>query len=353
MTSSVKFPCGRSSERSYFLSKCVILRRLPKVSWLLKDSNQNACDTSHGQSMAGQYRAGQCGAGPCRARSMQGQGQRRSRVNTGQGRLVSPGQGRRRSRWRVNTAGRHVHTAGRFTQQGVRFTMQGTRVHKSRQQSPKCWTGAGQVQHSEQGRSKNSGQGQDQNAGQARTQMQGAGQGRAGEVPHVGQVPNGGPDAGQRWSPNAGQGLSSAGKVQCKAGPVQRQVQRQGSGGPPTSSCWTWTIVPTTIDGLWRLPPKRRGIQQRWQGPQAGPEEATYPELVRPGSWARQVVLALGVGRRWSQEARTFVQLHCCTPLQHRCSNSLEVTVPTGLCRQRSGISTTQSFFRGPHRRCM
>ena len=38
-------------------------------------------------------------------------------------------------------------------------------------------------------------------------------------------------------------------------------------------------------------------------------KETTYPELVRPGSRARLVVLALEVGGRWSQEARTFVQL--------------------------------------------
>ena len=38
-------------------------------------------------------------------------------------------------------------------------------------------------------------------------------------------------------------------------------------------------------------------------------KETTYPELVRPDSRARLVVLALEVGGRWSQEARTFVQL--------------------------------------------
>ena len=35
-------------------------------------------------------------------------------------------------------------------------------------------------------------------------------------------------------------------------------------------------------------------------------KETTYPELVQPGSRAR-LVLALEVGGRWSQEARTFV----------------------------------------------
>ena len=38
-------------------------------------------------------------------------------------------------------------------------------------------------------------------------------------------------------------------------------------------------------------------------------KETTYPELVRPGSRAKLVVLALEVGGRWSKEARTFVQL--------------------------------------------
>ena len=38
-------------------------------------------------------------------------------------------------------------------------------------------------------------------------------------------------------------------------------------------------------------------------------KETPYPELVQPGSRARLVVLALEVGGRWSQEARTFVQL--------------------------------------------
>ena len=235
-TSSVNFPCGRSSERSYFLSKCVILRRLPKVSWLLKDSNQNACDTSHGQSRAGQYRAGQCGAGPCRARSMQGQGQRRSRVNTGQGRLVSPGQGRRRSRWRVNTAGRQVRNAG--------------------QHDPQCSTTGSTMQgnRQEQGKSNMQSRAGPKIQGKGRTKMQGKPgpkcreQGRAGqERCHM---------QGRSQMEVQMQGSAGPGLVQCRESPVQGRSSAKagpeaGERWPPTSSCWTWTIVPTTIDDLW------------------------------------------------------------------------------------------------------
>ena len=51
-------------------------------------------------------------------------------------------------------------------------------------------------------------------------------------------------------------------------------------------------------------------VQGDGQPQRGAPEkETTYPELVRPGSRARLVVLALEVGGRWFQEARTFVQL--------------------------------------------
>ena len=55
----------------------------------------------------------------------------------------------------------------------------------------------------------------------------------------------------------------------------------------------------------------QRGIRQRRRGSHRArkKKETTYPELVRPDSRARLVVLALEVGGRWSQEARTFVQL--------------------------------------------
>ena len=92
-------------------------------------------------------------------------------------------------------------------------------------------------------------------------------------------------------------------------------------------------------------------------------KETTYPELVQPGSRARLVVLALEVGGRWSQEARTFVQLLAeartrSEPLLMRrrmeqawrlrwfsiLSADMGWTVTRPLTMRLSGISTTQGY---------
>ena len=114
-------------------------------------------------------------------------------------------------------------------------------------------------------------------------------------------------------------------------------AEKQGNAWQPTSSCVIWTlqrrmlmtaegwqtvyhslvVVQLAVDTTLVSPVRGGGQLQRGASDRDGvalkrarrKKETTYPELVRPVSRARSVVLALAVGGRWSQEACTSVQL--------------------------------------------
>ena len=90
-----------------------------------------------------------------------------------------------------------------------------------------------------------------------------------------------------------------------------------------TTGAWWWTVCTSSAVGNWQSIPrwvstlKGNGEPRRGAADRDGValsearrvKERTYPELVGPGARAQLGVLALEVGRRWSEEAKIFIRL--------------------------------------------